>query len=78
MLLYGLVILLWLRVDPGSFHIQRFRQNSFGMTFAAQKEMKKMALHVSSSAFAEGQSIPEKYTCEGPNVSPPLSGAGPL
>ena len=35
-----------------------------------------MALHVSSSAFSEGQSIPEKYTCDGQNVSPPLKWTG--
>ena len=26
---------------------------------------KNMTLHVSSTAFSEGQSIPEKYTCDG-------------
>jgi Raf kinase inhibitor-like YbhB/YbcL family protein len=35
-----------------------------------------MALHVSSSAFAEGQSIPKKYTCDGQNLSPPLKWSG--
>lgn len=30
-------------------------------------------LKVTSSAFSEGASIPRKYTCEGENVSPPLS-----
>ncbi len=35
-----------------------------------------MALHVSSTAFTEGQSIPEKYTCDGQNVSPPLNWSG--
>ena len=33
---------------------------------------KTMKLDVSSSAFSEGQSIPEKYTCDGQNVSPPI------
>ena len=31
-----------------------------------------MTLQVSSSAFAQGQSIPRKYTCDGRNLSPPL------
>jgi len=32
-----------------------------------------MALSVSSSVFEEGGEIPAKYTCEGENISPPLS-----
>lgn len=35
-----------------------------------------MALHVFSPAFTEGQPIPEKYTCEGRNISPPLTWSG--
>ena len=35
-----------------------------------------MALHVSSSAFSEGQPIPEKYSCDGRNLSPPLKWNG--
>jgi len=35
-----------------------------------------MALQVRSSAFSEGQSIPEKYTCDGQNVSPPVEWNG--
>jgi Raf kinase inhibitor-like YbhB/YbcL family protein len=37
---------------------------------------KTMKLDVTSSAFAEGQSIPEKYTCDGENVSPPIKWSG--
>jgi Raf kinase inhibitor-like YbhB/YbcL family protein len=37
---------------------------------------KTMKLDVSSSAFSEGQSIPEKYTCDGENVSPPIKWSG--
>ncbi len=33
-------------------------------------------LDVSSSAFANGESIPERYTADGADVSPPLSVAG--
>jgi Raf kinase inhibitor-like YbhB/YbcL family protein len=32
-----------------------------------------MALAVESSAFAQNQSIPSKYTCDGPNISPPFA-----
>ena len=29
-------------------------------------------MQITSSVFKDGESIPEKYTCEGPNISPPL------
>jgi Raf kinase inhibitor-like YbhB/YbcL family protein len=32
---------------------------------------------ISSDAFEEGATIPSRYTCDGANVSPPLSFAGP-
>jgi len=35
-----------------------------------------MARQVSSSAFSEGQPIPEKYSCDGRNLSPPLKWNG--
>lgn len=35
-----------------------------------------MALQVTSTAFSEGQPIPEKYTCDRQNVSPPLEWRG--
>ena len=34
---------------------------------------KTMSLSISSSAFSEGERIPDKYTCEGEDISPPLS-----
>lgn len=33
----------------------------------------KMAIKITSTAFEEGGMIPKKYTCDGENVSPPLS-----
>jgi len=33
-------------------------------------------MKISSPAFAEGQSIPKKYTCDGNDTSPPLAFAG--
>ncbi len=30
-------------------------------------------MQITSSAFSSGDFVPEKYTCEGPNISPPLS-----
>ena len=35
-----------------------------------------MTLKVTSSAFQQGGSIPSQYTCEGKDISPPLSWAG--
>jgi Raf kinase inhibitor-like YbhB/YbcL family protein len=36
----------------------------------------KMALQITSSAFSEGEIIPKRYTCEGPDVSPDLAWKG--
>ena len=35
-----------------------------------------MALEISSHAFLEGEMIPTRYTCDGPDVSPELSWSG--
>ena len=35
-----------------------------------------MALVVSAAAFSEGAAIPEKYSCQGINISPALSWSG--
>ena len=35
-----------------------------------------MALVITSSAFSEGQTIPTRYTCDGPDVSPDLAWSG--
>ena len=36
----------------------------------------KMALQITSSVFAEGEMIPKRYTCDGPDVSPDLAWKG--
>jgi Raf kinase inhibitor-like YbhB/YbcL family protein len=36
-----------------------------------------MVLRITSPAFSEGETIPRKYTCEGPDVSPPLNWGEP-
>ncbi len=41
------------------------------------KEGYAMKLEIKSTAFKEGGTIPKKYTCDGPDVSPPLSWAQP-
>jgi Raf kinase inhibitor-like YbhB/YbcL family protein len=35
-----------------------------------------MAIQITSTAFSDGGTIPQKYTCDGENVSPPLAWAG--
>ena len=35
-----------------------------------------MALVITSSAFSEGEAIPNRYTCDGPDVSPDLAWSG--
>ena len=35
-----------------------------------------MAIVITSSAFTEGQAIPTRYTCDGPDVSPDLAWSG--
>lgn len=44
----------------------------------ANENIKSNMLRVSSGAFGEGQAIPEKYTCDGQNVNPPLSFGGAI
>jgi Raf kinase inhibitor-like YbhB/YbcL family protein len=48
----------------------------FAASLSAQQSRRPMTLHVNSSAFSEGKPIPEKYTCDGQNVSPPLTWTG--
>ncbi len=40
---------------------------------SAELPPKEMTLALSSTAFQEGGSIPDRYTCQGQDVSPPLS-----
>ncbi len=40
-----------------------------------QEKEAKMGWTLTSSAFKDGERIPPKYTCEGDNISPPLSWA---
>ena len=35
-----------------------------------------MALEIISSAFSEGEMIPTRYTCDGPDISPDLAWSG--
>jgi len=42
----------------------------------SEERSQQMTVSVSSSAFQEGGMIPAKYTCDGNDVSPPLTWAG--
>jgi Raf kinase inhibitor-like YbhB/YbcL family protein len=48
------------------------------VTSPTQKELiqPREALSLSSTAFADGEPIPTRYTCEGLDISPPLSWSG--
>ena len=48
---------------------------SFSISKNNQKGDKKMNIQVTSTAFAEGELIPKVYTCEGKDISPPISWA---
>ena len=43
-----------------------------GGVSAPEEEVSERAMKITSTAFADGESIPVKYTCDGENVSPPL------
>jgi Raf kinase inhibitor-like YbhB/YbcL family protein len=45
-------------------------------TSAAAENSGNRTMQLSSTAFAEGESIPAKYTCDGENVSPRLNWTG--
>jgi Raf kinase inhibitor-like YbhB/YbcL family protein len=59
--------------------LERNRENDEAFKFDARPEHDRgitMALVIRSSAFGEGQEIPPVYTCDGRDISPPLSWSG--
>jgi Raf kinase inhibitor-like YbhB/YbcL family protein len=46
-------------------------------TLFAQEKGGMMSLQISSGAFSAGATVPKKFTCEGPDVSPKLSWVDP-
>lgn len=52
------------------------KTNETKQTSTETKQNKTMDIKITSSAFEEGAMIPSKYTCDGENVSPPLSWSG--
>jgi hypothetical protein len=62
---YGVAILV------GVVLLQCSRQSSSGELRGAKAVTAKM--QVTSAAFTAGGRIPSRYTCDGPNLSPPLS-----
>ncbi len=53
-----------------------FTQIGIQLGFSAE-ELYAMELEIRSSAFDESELIPKKYTCDGEDVSPPLSWTQP-
>ncbi len=49
----------------------------FVATVGKVKGGEAMAFEIKSSAFIQGQAIPKKYTCDGPDVSPQLTWTDP-
>ncbi len=45
----------------------------FLLTATISETEGKMSFTISSSVFANGESIPKRYTCQGDDISPPLS-----
>src|SRR5713101_5052914 len=46
------------------------------VTPSGQQEAQIMSFHVTTSAFPAEGTIPKKFTCDGPDVSPPLAWSG--
>lgn len=42
-------------------------------SYVKQMGVKTMNFSINSTAFSEGERIPDRYTCEGEDISPPLS-----
>ncbi len=49
---------------------------AFALTGRAFAEEPTMTFQITSQAFADNAAIPAKYTCEGDDISPPLSWSG--
>ncbi len=47
-----------------------------GMLLCGAAEQRQTSMQLTSTAFQEGAAIPEKYTCDDRNVSPPLKWTG--
>jgi Raf kinase inhibitor-like YbhB/YbcL family protein len=55
---------------PAGFLLWFFLSPSGGIS--AQEKGGAMSLQISSTAFSAGETIPKKFTCDGPDVSPQL------
>lgn len=73
---YALLGLAFIIVFGGAYFL--FHQSAEAPTHTPDveesiKETNNMSLTLTSSAFSNGEMIPTQYTCDGDNVSPPLS-----
>lgn len=70
-ILFILVFLgAWFAFSRASLKLQSNASHLHDIRYASS------TMKLQSAAFKEGGSIPAKYTCDGPNVSPPLSFSG--
>ncbi len=67
----GIVIVLLLAITALFFRHYNQRSANSVVPINTQNNIQKSMI-ISSSAFAEGQTIPKKYTCDGDGVNPPL------
>lgn len=76
---YALLGLAFIIVFGSAYFL--FHQSAEAPTYTQDTEESKnetsnMSLTLTSSAFSDGEFIPEKYSCDGENVNPPLSISG--
>lgn len=69
---YALLGLSFLIVFGGAFLVFE-RANAPTEPIGTHNNNETMSLILTSTAFENGQTIPKKYTCDGENISPPLS-----
>jgi Raf kinase inhibitor-like YbhB/YbcL family protein len=53
--------------------LHAFLSACFLFAFSVASQGGSMSLEISSSAFSDGGTIPKQFTCDGPDVSPPLA-----
>jgi Raf kinase inhibitor-like YbhB/YbcL family protein len=74
---FAAVAMLWVLVPMGGCGRQGQAEPVQPVAPGQQREAKKVVWVLSSSAFKDGARIPRKYTCDGEDVSPPLSWTAP-
>ena len=74
---YALLGLAFIIVFGGAFIL--FKESAEAPTSInqiAEEQESTMSLSLTSPVFSDGETIPEKYSCDGENINPPLSISG--